>query len=75
MHRRAARHDLRLLALADVAGPCQGGGQTAQSFAEGRTLGSLRMTGSLVGMAMPTAAASGDTAQTLPRDIPEQTNT
>jgi hypothetical protein len=34
------------------------------------------MTSYLVGMAMPTAAASGDTAQMLPRDVPpEQTNT
>jgi len=58
----ACRARPALLPPAYVAGlPSRG--KTAQSFAEGRTLGSLRMTSCLVGTAMSTAAASGDTAQ------------
>ncbi len=75
-------HDLAVptaehfLPLAYVAGLCEAGGETAQPFAEGRTLGSLSMTSYLVGMAVPKAETSGDAAQVLPRDVPpEQTNT
>ena len=75
-------HDLSVptaehfLPLAYVAGLCEAGGETAQPFAEGRTLGSLSMTSYLVGMAVPKAEASGDAAQVLQRDVPpEQTNT
>jgi len=64
------------LPLAYVAGLCSAAGETAQPFAEGRTLGSLSMTSYLVGMPMPTEDTSGDGAQSLPRDVPpEQTNT
>ena len=75
-------HDLAVptaehfLPLAYVAGLCQASGETAQPFAEGRTLGSLSMTSYLVGMALPMAKGSGDAGQVLPRDVPpEQTNT
>jgi len=75
-HSRAVPTAEHFLPLAYVAGLCGAAGQTAQPFAEGRTLGSLSMTSYLVGMAMPTADTSGDAAQLLPRDIPpEQTNT
>ena len=64
------------LPLAYVAGLCTAAGETAQPFAEGRTLGSLSMTSYLVGMAMPATGGSGDAAQSLPREVPpEQTNT
>jgi len=63
------------LPLAYVAGLCSAAGETAQPFAEGRTLGSLSMTSYLVGMAMPATDGSGDAAQSLPREVPpEQTN-
>jgi 4,5-DOPA dioxygenase extradiol len=75
-------HDLAVptaehfLPLAYIAGLCQAGGETAQPFAEGRTLGSLSMTSYLVGMALPSANGSGAAKQVLPRDVPpEQTNT
>jgi 4,5-DOPA dioxygenase extradiol len=75
-------HDLAVptaehfLPLAYVAGLCRAGGEQAQPFADGRTLGSLSMTSYLVGMALPTAERSGDAGQVLPRDVPpEQTNT
>ena len=62
--------------LAYVAGLCSAAGETAQPFAEGRTLGSLSMTSYLVGMPMPAEDTSGDGTQSLPRDVPpEQTNT
>ena len=74
-------HDLAVpttehfLPLAYVAGLCEAGGETAQPFAEGRTLGSLSMTSYLVGMALPSANGSGAAGQVLPRDVPpEQTN-
>jgi len=64
------------LPLAYVAGLCSAAGETAQPFAEGRTLGSLSMTSYLVGMPMPAEDTSGDGTQSLPRDVPpEQTNT
>ena len=64
------------LPLAYVAGLCEAAGETAQPFAEGRTLGSLSMTSYLVGMAVPTTAGGSAAGQVLPRDVPpEQTNT
>jgi 4,5-DOPA dioxygenase extradiol len=63
------------LPLGYVAGLCEAAGETAQPFAEGRTLGSLSMTSYLVGMAPPADETSGEGAQSLPRDVPpEQTN-
>jgi len=65
------------LPLAYLAGLCQAAGETAQPFAEGRTLGSLSMTSYVLGMsAMPLSDLRGLQAQSLPGDVPpEQTNT
>ena len=64
------------LPLAYIAGLCKTGGESAQPFAERRTLGSLSMTSYLAGMTLPSADMKGVAAQSLPSSVPpEQTNT
>ena len=64
------------LPLAYIAGLCSAAGESAQPFAEARTLGSLSMTSYLLGMAVPPSRARAEHEQSLPSDVPpEQTNT
>jgi 4,5-DOPA dioxygenase extradiol len=64
------------LPLGYLAGLCLAAGEPANSFAEGRTLGSLSMTSYVVGMQPPRARDSGDAdAASMPAETPpEQTN-
>lgn len=64
------------LPLAYLCGLCDAAGESATPFAEGATMGSITMTGYLLGARAP--ASTGAAAAPLPdaRDIPpEQTNT
>jgi 4,5-DOPA dioxygenase extradiol len=65
------------LPLAYLAGLCSAAGETAQPFAEGRTLGSLSMTSYLLGATPPSDRTSSTAlADALPAGTPpEQTNT
>lgn len=75
-HDRAVPTSEHFLPLAYLAGLCMAADEPARPFAEGRTMGSLSMTSYLLGMEAPAGAPQGDTAQSLPGDLPpEQTNT
>lgn len=65
------------LPLAYICGMCEAAGEPAAAFNEGATMGSITMTGYLLGWPAP-AAQAGDAAAGLPspRQVPpEQTNT